>query len=155
MIAVRQECKHLGMYLSLPEQSDLGAVLVRTDYGDDLRWRDALAAATAEHPQPGSEPFVAQLVPFEHPDLHRLTVAQLAELPVSGYLAYVFVADAQTMIDQTFVVVDLAPDSPQRGQSLRCTAEAVQEIENNLSVANMDFAEFAAATDPDGVFRDF
>jgi hypothetical protein len=29
------------------------------------------------------------------------------------------------------------------------------EIENNLSLANMDFEEFAEAVDPDGVFRGF
>jgi hypothetical protein len=28
-------------------------------------------------------------------------------------------------------------------------------VENNLSLANMDFAEFADATDPDGIFCGF
>ena len=31
----------------------------------------------------------------------------------------------------------------------------VWSIENNLSIANMDFFEFADRTDPDGVFRGF
>jgi hypothetical protein len=28
-------------------------------------------------------------------------------------------------------------------------------VENNLSIANMDYDEFAAAVDEDGIFRDF
>jgi hypothetical protein len=31
----------------------------------------------------------------------------------------------------------------------------VQAIENNLSIANMDFFEFADSADADGVFRGF
>jgi hypothetical protein len=31
----------------------------------------------------------------------------------------------------------------------------VQSIENNLSIANMDFAEFADSVNEDGVFRGF
>jgi hypothetical protein len=31
----------------------------------------------------------------------------------------------------------------------------VQSIENNLSLANMDYAELRDAADPDGIFRGF
>jgi hypothetical protein len=31
----------------------------------------------------------------------------------------------------------------------------IQSIENNLSLANMDFEEFAESADKDGIFRGF
>jgi len=29
----------------------------------------------------------------------------------------------------------------------------IQSVENNLSIANLDFADFVGAADPDGVYR--
>jgi hypothetical protein len=40
-------------------------------------------------------------------------------------------------------------------QAFRALPSAVQSIENNLSISNMDFEEFAGAVDEDGVFRGF
>ncbi|WP_374558264.1 hypothetical protein [Micromonospora sp. RHAY321] len=37
----------------------------------------------------------------------------------------------------------------------RALPRQVQAIENNLSIANMDFHEFARSAGPDGVFRGF
>jgi hypothetical protein len=48
--------------------------------------------------------------------------------------------------------VDLYESS---GQEFRAVPSRVQSIENNLSIANMDFEEFAEAVDRDGVFRGF
>jgi hypothetical protein len=50
------------------------------------------------------------------------------------------------------LVVDLWREP---GREFRAVPAAVQSIENNLSIANMDFAEFADAVDEDGVFRGF
>jgi hypothetical protein len=50
------------------------------------------------------------------------------------------------------LVVDLWHES---GREFRAVPAAVQSIENNLSIANMDFAEFADAVDKDGIFRGF
>ncbi|MBT0992820.1 hypothetical protein KIN34_00750 [Cellulomonas sp. DKR-3] len=74
----------------------------------------------------------------------------LAGLDRSGDLSYAFVADAQTMVDSTFVVLSLGAEN---GRWFRCTAAAVYAIETNLSVANMDFFEFADSAGEDGVFR--
>ncbi|WUQ83407.1 hypothetical protein OHA16_10740 [Kitasatospora purpeofusca] len=50
------------------------------------------------------------------------------------------------------VVVDLWGEP---GRSVRVVAAELWGIENNLSIANMDFDDFARAVDQDGVFRDF
>jgi hypothetical protein len=54
--------------------------------------------------------------------------------------------------EHPILVVDLGREP---GREFRAAPAAVQSIENNLSIANMDFAEFADAVDEDGVFRGF
>ncbi|HLF89873.1 MAG TPA: hypothetical protein VI451_13065 [Anaerolineales bacterium] len=41
------------------------------------------------------------------------------------------------------------------GREFRAIPSQIQGIENNLSIANMDFEEFADSVDEDGVFRGF
>jgi len=50
------------------------------------------------------------------------------------------------------LVVDLFEE---RGRSFRALLSQVQSVENNLSLANMDFSEFAESVERDGVFRGF
>jgi hypothetical protein len=51
------------------------------------------------------------------------------------------------------VLVLDAQDNP--GRTFRVTATESWGVENNLSISNMDFFEFADAVDDDGVFRGF
>jgi hypothetical protein len=64
----------------------------------------------------------------------------------------VFVADqmALTNPEHPILVVDLQ-DEP--GRTFRVIPLALGEVENNLSIANMGFDEFAEATDESGIFR--
>ncbi|AKZ60385.1 hypothetical protein SAM23877_7344 [Streptomyces ambofaciens ATCC 23877] len=50
------------------------------------------------------------------------------------------------------LVVDLRGE---RGRCVRVVAAKLWGVENNLSGANTDFAEFADSVDGDGVFRGF
>jgi hypothetical protein len=54
--------------------------------------------------------------------------------------------------EHPILVVDLWHEP---GRGFRAVPAAVQSIENNLSIANMDFGEFADAVDEDGIFRGF
>ena len=124
-------------------------IVLRTSYDEARRWRTAWAQLTAE----SDEGFLADLLPVEDPALHGLSVDEaLTLLPPGLDLGYVMVADERTVTDDEHpvVVVDLAGAG-----RFRAAASAVQQVENNLSIANMDFSEFAGAVDPDGVFRDF
>jgi hypothetical protein len=49
-------------------------------------------------------------------------------------------------------VVDLYAEP---GRTFRVVPRETWAVENNLSIANMDFAEFADRADPDGIFRGF
>lgn len=138
----------------LPEPPDLTLLLVRTDYSDDEAWRAALAAATAIYPRDDFDRLGALLLPVESPELAGLTPQQLVALPRAGYLGEVAVADAQTMRDRTLLYVDLN-EYGEVGRTFRSVPSEVEPIVANLSLSNMDFAEFADNAGPDGVFRGF
>lgn len=54
--------------------------------------------------------------------------------------------------EQPVLVVDLSNDP---GRNFRVIPAEIWGVENNLSIANMDFEEFADSADPDGTFRGF
>jgi hypothetical protein len=64
------------------------------------------------------------------------------------------VVDSVTIAHPDFpvLVIDL---NSERGRGFRTVPSQVQAIENNLSIANMDFFEFADSVDKDGIFRGF
>ena len=59
------------------------------------------------------------------------------------------------MRDQTLLFVDFSEQTEQVDRTFRSIPSEVEPIVANLSLANMDFAEFAHSTDPDWVFRGF
>jgi Domain of unknown function (DUF6924) len=69
-------------------------------------------------------------------------------------LTYLFLADATTMTDDQhpLLAVDLYTDP---GRMFRLPPRWYADISANLTVANIDFAEFADATDGSGTFRGF
>ncbi|GAA4286653.1 DUF6924 domain-containing protein [Georgenia daeguensis] len=141
--------------MRLPEPSDLCLLLVRTDYSDQQAWRAALAAATAVYEVGDFPRMGACLEPVESPDLAGLTPHDLVHLPRAGYVGQLAVADAQTMRDQTVLFIDLNTYNDQVGRTFRAIPQQVEGIASNLTIANMDFFEYADAADPDGVFRGF
>ncbi|MEV4320287.1 hypothetical protein [Actinocrispum sp. NPDC049592] len=127
------------------------ALVIRTDFSDQQTW-EAIRAAISE---PTQEDFRAH-VEFVDDDAYRgLTTEQLLDLlPDSDTRAFFMVVDDITVREpgNPILVVGLRHD---RGRLFRAIPAAVQSIENNLSISNMDFAEFADAVDQDGVFRGF
>ena len=139
----------------LPTAPDLGLLLVRTDYSDDRAWHAALSAATAVYDMDDFERMGALLRPVESPALSNLTPEELVALAREDYLSQIAVADAQTMRDQTVLFVDFNELNGQVGRTFRSIPSEVEPIVANLSLANMDFAEFADNTNPDGIFCGF
>jgi hypothetical protein len=80
------------------------------------------------------------------------TVAQLLDcLPSDAPHVLMLIADkaAMTAADHPLLVVDLI----EKGRTFRAVPSQIQVIENNLSIANMDWEDFADYVDDDGVFR--
>jgi hypothetical protein len=100
----------------------------------------------------GPDQFSASFVAGSDPSFDGMTPAHLAE--VRGSAPVVFAADATSMLEsgKTLLVVDRV-DEP--GRFFRVVLAEAWGPENNLRLANMDFAEFANASDADEVFRGF
>lgn len=134
---------------------DLGLLFVRTDYSDNLAWQAALSAATAVYDMDDFERMGRAAAAGGVPALSNLTPEELIALAREGYLSQIAVADPQTMRDQTVLFVDFNELNGQVGRTFRSIPPEVEPIVANLSLANMDFAEFADNTNPDGIFCGF
>jgi hypothetical protein len=65
------------------------------------------------------------------------------------------VVDRATIAGADHPVLVVSLQRRHRGEHFRAVPSAVQSIENNLSLANMDWRDFADSVDADGVFRGF
>jgi hypothetical protein len=90
---------------------------------------------------------------LDEPEYEGLGVEQLMELvPQGSDHTYLFVVDGTALShpEQPILCLDLT-DEP--GRTFRVIPSEMWGVENNLSLANMDFDEFASLVDADGVFR--
>lgn len=91
------------------------------------------------------------------PEYEGLSISELTDLGLRDSYqgkGYLFVVDQTALADveHPILVLDLW-DEP--GRSFRVIPREMWGIEDNLSISNMDFAEFADSADADGVFRGF
>lgn len=124
--------------------------LIRTDFSSDEAWRQVVQAATAASP----DGFRANLHVVDDPsfaDANPMLLAELADASSDHVL--LVIADSSTMNDEQMPLLCIDPIPP--GGQFRAVPEQLWGVENNVSLANMDFGEFVAAVDPDGVFRGF
>lgn len=128
------------------------ALVLRTGFGDDAAWKEI--CATIREPA-GAFRFQAYVDFLDDRAYEGLDIERLLVLVPPGYNhSFIVVADSVSMAhpERPLLVVELYDGS---GQSFRAVPRQIQSIENNLSIANMDFDEFASAVDGDGIFRGF
>ncbi|WP_154937178.1 DUF6924 domain-containing protein [Micromonospora palomenae] len=130
--------------------------VVRADFRDDGVWEQF----KDEIVTPTEEGFVASVEFVEDRALIGLSGAEIAASYPHAYPRQyrhpvVFVVDAVTVSlpEHPLLVVNLK-EGDETGP-FRTLPRQVQAIENNLSIVNMDFFEFARSAGPDGVFRGF
>jgi hypothetical protein len=126
------------------------AIVVRTDFSDDVAWESIKAAITA----PVDE-FMAYVDFIDDPEYEDLSVEKLPSLIApDGDRAFIFLVDGISLSspERPILVVDLV-DEP--GRTFRVIPSAMWSVENNLSLANLDFVDFAESVDDTGVFRGF
>jgi hypothetical protein len=106
-------------------------------------------------PSPG-DGFLANVSFVDERSFEGATANDLVAAAGAGgqYRSFMFVVDQTTIgeAEHPVLVIDLA-DQP--GRSFRVIPSEMWGVENNLSLANMDFDEFAASTDATGIFRGF
>jgi len=135
------------------------ALVVRTDFSDAAAW-DAVCRAIQE--PVGEDEFRAYVDFLSDPGYDGLSPEQLRGIFPGRYdHSFIFLVDrvALTHPEHPILVVDLHEEGPEpeqeAGRPFRVVPSEVWGIENNLSIANMDFADFANAVDQYGVFRGF
>ena len=133
----------------LPNTKD--PIVLRTDFTDDQAWCRLCTLITSPI---GRDGFEAHVVFVDDASFANVSPEALC-FSTSGRKGHSFivVADARTFSEpeQTLLVMDLW-DEP--GRTFRALPTRIQAIENNLSIANMAFAEFADAAEGD-TFRGF
>ena len=134
--------------MTIPETEDFALVL-RTDFSSDATW-ESLCQAMQE-PVDG---FQAYVTCISDRAFEGLTVEQLIQLAPETVHSFLFIVDqiALTHPERPILVVDLFSEP---GRTFRVVPAAMCWVENNLSIANMDFRDFADNADPDGIFRGF
>ncbi len=148
-----------------------GTPLIRTDFSDDSAWGIVAAQVTVADNFGDGDDYQPNIEVIDDPVFDGTTPPSLVDnLGGSGDPAgYVLLGDARSMAEATaggevtVEYVDLSIISEEdaelfhsfRGRAFRCAVGEVASIEANLSIANMDFSDFADNTDSDGVFRGF
>jgi hypothetical protein len=128
----------------------MDAVVIRTDFSDQAAWE--AVRKTISTPVDGLRAYVQFVDEREHDGLtgDRLR----AVLTNRSAHTFAIVADRMTMAhpEHPLRVVDLTSAD---ARAFRALPAQVASIENNLSVANMDFGDFADTVATDGIFRGF
>jgi hypothetical protein len=127
-------------------------LILRTDFSNQAAWQKICA----EIQEPvGIFGFRAYVEFLDDAEYAGTTTEQLTELMPANYSqTFIFIADEITIShpEHPLLVLDLFEDSRNK---FRVIPSQIQGIENNLSIGNMDFEEFAEAVEEDGIFRGF
>jgi hypothetical protein len=134
----------------IPETENLLAL--RTDFSNQAAWE---RICTIIQKPVGVFHFRANVDFVDDIEYADITRDQLLEIIPKDYShSFIIIVDRAAIShpDHPLLIVDLYDSS---GQEFRTIPSQIQGIENNLSIANMDFKEFADSIDEDGVFRGF
>jgi hypothetical protein len=124
------------------------SLVLRTDFSTEAVWKalcEAIAAPVGE--------FRAYVEFVSDAEYEAAPIDALMKA-ASPNRSFMFVVDrlAIESPDHPVLVVDLTGEP---GRSFRVVPQEMWSVENNLSLANMGFEEFADAVDDEGVFRGF
>lgn len=133
---------------NIPESEN--ALVIRTNFSDDKQW-ESIKTKIAE---PVGD-FQANVEFIDDKEYDGLTPEKVAALlEEDSEHEFIFLVDKITMENPENLVlcVDLY-ENP--GDSFRVIPTEMWAVENNLSLANMEFEAFKDALDSDNVFRGF
>ena len=132
----------------LPETEN--ALVLRTDFSNDAAW-DSIRTSI----QKPVGDFRATVDFLSDPEFDGVTTERLLSLITEdSNHSFIFIVDRMTFShrEHPVLVVDLYAEP---GRVFRVIPSEMWGVENNLSLANMDFYEFADSVDADGIFRGF
>lgn len=133
----------------IPDSKD--PLIVRTCFDDNKEWNSISEKLTKSYEMG----FKAYIDFLDDKKYNNCSSDEIVKLCKSKYKhSFIFVADSLTFSnsENSVLCLDLI-DEP--GKFFRVIPSELWGIENNLSIANMDFYEFYDNCDSDGVFRGF
>jgi hypothetical protein len=128
--------------------------VLRTDFEDDAAWItvcDLIRRPVTVH----GHDFFAYVEFIDNPIFRDRTEKELLGMVPHEYgHTFLLIIDGTATKGPEFpiLVMDLWDEL---GRTFRVIPSEVQGVENNLSIANMDFRSFADNDDDDGIFRGF
>lgn len=128
------------------------ALVLRTDFSNQATWEEICRIIQLPV---GMFRFRANVEFLSDVQYAEITKEELLKLIPKDYNhTFIMIVDqtAITSRDHPLLIVDLY-EGP--GNEFRAIPSQIQGIENNLSIANMDFEDFADSVDADGIFRGF
>jgi hypothetical protein len=126
------------------------SLVLRTDFSDDAKWKSLCRAIQ----KPVGE-FRAAVEFVDDRQYDGLTIDQVLQLvPKEFNHSEIYLVDQMSIShrDRPILAVDLYEN---RGRTCRVVPTEMWAIENNLSISNMGFSDFADAVDADEIFRRF
>jgi hypothetical protein len=131
------------------------SVLVRTWFGDDSAWE----ALVQEVRTPSDDGFLASVLVLNDPEFAGLSAEALRAKQTGGPLVS-FLADQTTLGSAEHPILAVwvlsgRDDDRTDHPPFRVIPAALWGVENNINLANMDWADFTTSTDADGIFRGF
>ncbi len=146
---------------SLPDVDE--TLLIRTDFSDPTAWQALLTTVMT----PNQDGFLANVHPVDDPAYRDLTTEQILSAAHELDTELLIVADKTALTTPEMPLLALPlfdgvdeDDEREEGESrqehspLRVVATELWSVENNLSLANMDWEDFENVAD-NGVFRGF
>ena len=123
--------------------------MLRTDYSNDKEWEHV--AAIIKRPVGDLS---ANVTLLSSPEYDGTTLDEIGSLNQAAGHSFIFVVDKVSLThpEHPILAVDLTVIP---SQTLRVIPSELWGVENNLSLANMDFADFCAAVGEDGIFKGF
>lgn len=124
--------------------------LLRTDFSNEKEWKNIIKLINQRY-----NGFKANIEIVEDKKFENFEIKDfLALVPIDYNNRFIFLVDNQSLNnnDLTIVCLDL---TSKPAKYFRVIPGELWSVENNLSIANMDFEEFYDNTDSKGVFRGF
>ncbi|MET8411528.1 hypothetical protein ABZV34_26095 [Streptomyces sp. NPDC005195] len=150
-------------------RDEFDALVVRTDYHDDVAWRAVTAALAKPWDDGGEGQYAAGLHVVDDPAWAEAGVDDVvAAVRADENLSVVFLADGTTMraahhallAVTTLTREECEDDEDHRrltefGRSFRTVPAGIRDIHANLSIGNLGFEEYAAMAhdEPEGIHR--
>ena len=127
------------------------ALLIRTEFSDSKTWQAIVDATTRENP----DGFAANLTVVSNPAWASASAKDVLTAHASDKERVVaFVFDAAAVSDEKHSLLCINLASKKKVRTMRVLPSEVWSVENNLTLGNMEWNDFASAL-KEGVFEGF